>query len=140
MSASVVILVVSEVFFSSTSEVPSGRVSVSILIVKLLPRLSTDVPGRVTSKTPCASLVPSPTTSPDSSSTVTSTSGTGDGGLSRLSVRQPIMWMESPSLGGGFAQVSPSASGAIAALATLADPTSATAARTIAATQRSESR
>ena len=46
MSASVVILVVSDVFFSSTSEVPSGRVSVSILIVKLLPRLSDRRPGK----------------------------------------------------------------------------------------------
>ena len=105
MSASVVILLVRDVFFSSTREVPSGRVLVSILIVKLLPRLSTDVPGRVTSKTPCSSLVSSPTTFPDSSSTFTSTSATGDGGLSRLSVRQPIMWIESPLLGGGLVQV-----------------------------------
>ena len=106
MSASVVIRVVSDVFFSSTSDVLSGRVSVLILIVKLLPRLSTAVPGRATSKTPWALLVPSTTTSPDSSSTATFTSATGAGGFFRLSVRQPGSMVESPAFDGVVSHVS----------------------------------
>src|SRR5689334_6587272 len=56
------------------------------------------------SKTPLALLVPSPTFLPWSSTTVNRTSGTGLGGFSRRSVRQPWMWMVSSLRGAGFWQ------------------------------------
>ena len=57
------------------------------------------------SKIPVASLVPVPTTVPAESWTLICTSGTAVGGFSRLSWRQPVMWMVSSLRGGGRTQV-----------------------------------
>ena len=87
--------------FGLRSAVPSGSVSVSILTVNVLPRLSIEAPGSGMSKMPVSSLSAVPTTLPDSSSTLIVTPGTALAGVLRWSSRQPVMWMVSSFLGGG---------------------------------------
>ena len=87
------------------SAVPSGSELFTILTVNVLPRLSMDLPGSAMSKTPDSSLVPLPTTLPDSSSTLILTPGTALAGVLRWSSRQPWMWMVSSLRGSGFTHV-----------------------------------
>ena len=91
----------SETCFGLRSAVPLGSVSVSILTVNVLPRLSIDFPGSGMSKMPVSSLLPVPTTLLESSSTLMVTSGTGLAGFERWSSRQPVKWMVSSLRGGG---------------------------------------
>ena len=90
---------VSDAASGSRSAVPSGSVSVSILIVKVLPRMSIVVPGSVdVEDARLVAGVASPTTLPGSSSTVMVDAG--DRRLSappRWSRRQPRTWMVSSS-------------------------------------------
>src|SRR6478672_8267186 len=67
------------------------------------------------SNTPDALLVPLPTSLPSLSSTLIFTSGTGAGGVLRVSRRQPWMWIESSLRGGGFTQACVAADGTVAA-------------------------
>ena len=102
-----------ETCFGLRSAVPSGSVSVSILTVNVLPRLSIEVPGSGMSKTPVSSLSAVPTSFSDSSSTEIATPGTALGVFPRWSSRQPVMWMVSSFLAGGRVQVSESAVGVL---------------------------
>ncbi len=114
------------------SAVPSGIDFSSTLTVKVLPRLSTVVPGSGISNVPSAVVVASPTTLPDSSSTVMSTPSTGVWGVSLVSQIRPRMEIVSSSVISGRTQAGASAAVGAAAAAACAVPDSASTATTTA--------
>ena len=88
----------------TSGSVSAGREPSDSLTVKDLPSSDAGSPGRSTMKVPSASLVASPITAPDSSSTVTSTPSTPTWGDSRRSQIRPRTEIVSSSVGSGSAQ------------------------------------